>query len=219
MLAIYISDITFRRKRLKPPMLKVETARAKDTNESENRHKAEPREHATRLVGHIRVTHRWSDVPYPPCFRSGHENHFLHWIHDMAFHEAAVREGTEHRAEWSWKYGTLVQALTEKGSYVRSRYKQLFASPIDMRETSRVPRKRTPEGSTVSRSERWGMTDPGTEDRRWEAEVTVQVLTTLARSPSSSLMTPEKLRLVRSRNSQHLRMDCRSHPDVLCSEG
>ena len=45
------------------------------------------------------------------------------------------------------------------------------------------------------------------------------VLTTLAKSPSSSLMTPEKLRLVKSRNSQHLRIVARSHPEVACSVG
>jgi hypothetical protein len=38
-----------------------------------------------------------------------------------------------------------------------------------------------------------------------------------ARSPSSSLMTAAKLLEVMSRNSQHLRIVCLSHPDVGCS--
>ena len=42
-------------------------------------------------------------------------------------------------------------------------------------------------------------------------------LTTRARSPSSSLMTAEKLLEVMSRNPQHLLIDCLSHPEVGCS--
>lgn len=43
------------------------------------------------------------------------------------------------------------------------------------------------------------------------------ILTVLARSPSSSLMTAEKLLLVISRNSQHLRIVFLSQPEVACS--
>ena len=45
----------------------------------------------------------------------------------------------------------------------------------------------------------------------------VAQLTVRARSPSSCFITAEKLLLVMSKNSQHLLIDWRSHPDVGCS--
>jgi hypothetical protein len=44
-----------------------------------------------------------------------------------------------------------------------------------------------------------------------------QWLTVLARSPSTSLMTAEKLLLVESKKSQHLLIVALSHPDAGCS--
>lgn len=48
-------------------------------------------------------------------------------------------------------------------------------------------------------------------------EEKINKLTTRASSPSSSLMTAEKLLEVISRNSQQLRIERLSHPDVGCS--
>lgn len=59
----------------------------------------------------------------------------------------------------------------------------------------------------------------GASPRTECSKLNAQRLTILAKSPSSSLMTPAKLLLVRSKNSQHRRMDWRSQPECFHSLG
>lgn len=90
----------------------------------------------------------------------------------------------------------------------RSQYEVKYANLVNFKIRS---------SSTYRRFDHWEGSSVLAPHATWVAAARKEKLTARARSPSSSLMTAEKLLEVMSRKSQHLLIDRLSHPDVGCS--